>query len=265
MAKINPATKQVEEAKDPTVQEMLDNYSEYKENSQLSTSKFSDEVQERLPDHAEIKEGNLTVPSPKRERNSDGQPINYSFTDLRRKIIKALAENPEKSQVQISKDLDTSDTSITYARKAFGFLLDDPVLFDAFVLTGRTYYSDESDESEKSEESGWSDRSHKEIVNDHYGENDNEDVVDKALKEVDKESEYNEDDSLDPCGTTMSDAYSTSGDSANTSESTSHVRTSHNTKADGFSPEQLTTVLEGLFLQGETDLVQEIVTELMEE
>jgi DNA-binding Lrp family transcriptional regulator len=258
LAKINPATKQVEEAKDPTVQEMLDNYGEYKENSQLSTNKFSDEVQERLPDHAEIKKGNLTVPSPKRERNSDGQPINYSFTDLRRKIIKALAENPDKSQLQISKDLDISDTSISYAKKGFGFLLDDPVLFDAFVLTGRTYYSDESEESEESEDSGWSDRSHKEIVNDHYGEND--DIVDKALKEVE-----DEDNSPESCGTTMTDAYSTSEDSADTSEQDSRVRTSHNTKADGFSPEQLTTVLDGLFLQGETDLVQEIITEMMEE
>jgi len=143
MVKYNPATKAAERAEDlnggkeeessesDIVSQMLENYEEY----ETHRSRPQTDVVERLPDHAEMKDGKLWVPDP--ETAYDFNRNRMSLTELRRRVLLMALENPDATNVEVADIVGCSNSLVSRTKTVFGFLLDDPYLLDAFVYKGQ--------------------------------------------------------------------------------------------------------------------------------
>ena len=143
MAKYNPASKasrnskeaDEEDSDEPTtsadVEEMLDQYREYKEQTESSATKS--EAVDRLPERAFMERGKLWVPD-----EEDGRDTTKAgLTEQRKEILRVQAEHPSKSQTELSRMVSVSQSYFSKAIRLFGFLIEDPLLYEAFVLDGR--------------------------------------------------------------------------------------------------------------------------------
>lgn len=116
------------------VKEMIDKFEEIKANTESTLSKT--EAYDRLPSHVEVKDGELSLP-PETPGSDRPEGQRQSITDLRREILTTKAEYPDESNTEISRRVDCSPTYVDATLRRWSFLLDDPYLYEAFVLQGR--------------------------------------------------------------------------------------------------------------------------------
>lgn len=108
---------------DNTTEELiktLDNFEERKNRPET--------VEHLLPNHAHVRDGELEA----RNIATSDKEIAY-LTDKRKRILKEAKRNPERTQVEISKAVNTSDTHVSRTLQTFGFLIEDDRLYEAFM------------------------------------------------------------------------------------------------------------------------------------
>lgn len=110
------------------VSEMLDKFEEIKEERERSLSPV--DVVDRLPDYASWDGNKLKVNIENRSWNTEGKQFT-GLTSKKKKILRAL--NDGMSATEIDRQGIASQSYTSRTKKGFGFLLDDPMLFDAFV------------------------------------------------------------------------------------------------------------------------------------
>ena len=127
-----------EEDSTEEVDELLDKFEEIKEERERSLSPV--DVVDRLPDYATWDGNELRVNIENRTWNSSGAKY-AGLTTKRKKILRAL--NDGKSPGDIVQDGIAAQSYISRTRKTFNFVLNDPMVFDAFVAralkTSREY------------------------------------------------------------------------------------------------------------------------------
>lgn len=106
-----------------SVDEMMEKFDEIMEQREQSLKPH--EVTDQLPAGARIEDGNLVKNDSRPERDTIG------FTPKRRKVIKCINEG--MSPKEISKQDIASHAHISRTKREFGFLLENPMLYDAFV------------------------------------------------------------------------------------------------------------------------------------
>jgi len=107
----------------PTVEQMLENLDELKEKRSRSLRPY--DVVDQLPTMAKYEDGELKVTV-----NRDWEKV-ISLTPLRRKILSCLERGMSPQDV-VKQDI-ASQGYVAKTKNDFGFLLDNPALYDAFV------------------------------------------------------------------------------------------------------------------------------------
>lgn len=115
------------------VDEMLELFGEIKEEGQTFSKP---KAYQYLPDHVQVEDGELKL-LPKANADTRQEAQEQTLTNLRRKILKQKYNNPTKAVVDIAMDVDCSPSHVTATLDRWHFLIDHPVLFEAFVLRGR--------------------------------------------------------------------------------------------------------------------------------
>ena len=110
------------------VSEMLDKFEEIKEQRERSLSPV--DVVDHLPSFTTWDGNRLKINIENRPWNTEGA-ITMGLTTKKKKILRALADG--MSPCEIVSDGIASDSYIAKTRKGFNFLLEDPMLYDAFV------------------------------------------------------------------------------------------------------------------------------------
>jgi hypothetical protein len=117
-----------EDKTDEEIDELIEKFEEIKEEKERSLSPV--DVVDRIPEHASWNGNKLKVNIENRTWNTSGQK-RMSLTSKSKKILRAL--NDGKSASQIDREGVASQSYAGKVKRAFGFLLSDPMLFDAFV------------------------------------------------------------------------------------------------------------------------------------
>ena len=117
-----------ESEEDGEVSEMLDKFEEIKEQRERSLSPA--DVVDRLPDYASWDGNKLKVNIENRAWNTEDKK-HTGLTSKKKKILRALKDGMTPTEVDRQGIASQSYTSRT--KRGFGFLLSDPMLFDAFV------------------------------------------------------------------------------------------------------------------------------------
>ena len=141
MAKINPANKareamgcQSKESAGITVEEMMSNYEKYKET--CSRAENSADYIDRLPDGVEFDYDRWEVFVPDARQVYDSMKVRMYLTDLRKDVLIEHAKDPDATQRDIADRAGCSISVVSRSINNFKPLLEDPELFEAFVLTG---------------------------------------------------------------------------------------------------------------------------------
>jgi len=108
---------------EPTVEQMLENLDELKEKRSRSLRPY--DVVDQLPTMAKYEDGELKVAV-----NRQWEKV-ISLTPLRRKILSCLEKGMEQQEI-VNRDI-ASQGYVAKTKNDFGFLLDNPALYDAFV------------------------------------------------------------------------------------------------------------------------------------
>jgi len=117
-----------ESEEDGDVSEMLDKFEEIKEQKERSLSPV--DVVDRLPSFATWDGNKLKINIENRPWNTEGA-VTMGLTTKKKRILRALHDG--MSSGEIASEGIASDSYIAKTRKGFNFLLEDPMLFDAFV------------------------------------------------------------------------------------------------------------------------------------
>lgn len=120
-----------ESSDDTTVVEMLEKYEEIKNSTDEKISET--EAYEHLPQEAVVVDGRLRIPDDRDSSESDFQFL----TEARKKILRAYAESPDCSNAELARRADLSQSFVSRTLSNWDWLLQDPFLFEAFVLEGR--------------------------------------------------------------------------------------------------------------------------------
>ena len=117
-----------ESEKNGEVSEMLDKFEKIKEERERSLSPV--DVVDRLPNFATWNGNKLKINIENRPWNTEGA-ITMGLTTKKKKILRAINDGMSPGEI-VSEGI-ASDSYITKTRKGFNFLLEDPMLYDAFV------------------------------------------------------------------------------------------------------------------------------------
>ena len=117
-----------ESEEDGEVSEMLDKFEEIKEQRERSLSPV--DVVDRLPDYASWDGNKLKVNIENRSWNTEDKQF-MGLTSKKKKILRAL--NDGMTPTEVDRQGIASQSYVSRTKKGFGFLLSDPMLFDAFV------------------------------------------------------------------------------------------------------------------------------------
>jgi len=114
------------DGEEPSIEEMMENYEKYREMCDRSLSPH--DVKDYLPAGVWY-DGNKLWVNTSDNPNTDAEKT--SLTSKRRKIIRYL--NDGYTQMEVEEKNIASQSYAYNTKKLFGFLLDNPLLYDAFV------------------------------------------------------------------------------------------------------------------------------------
>ena len=116
------------------VEQMMSNYEDYREQTDQTASPSS--VVPDLPDKFVYEDGKLFT-TDKYSKNSKGGDSRISLTEIRKEALMAKVENPDATLQEVAESVGCSGSVVSRAITHFGELLEEPKLFEAFVLEGR--------------------------------------------------------------------------------------------------------------------------------
>lgn len=119
---------ETEDKSNEETDELLEKFEEIRDSRTRSLSPF--DVVDRLPEYAEWNGNKLKVNIENRPWNTDKQKTT-SLTPKAKKILRAVDDGSSPSEIQ--EEGIASQSYAVRVRRSFRFILDDPMLFDAFV------------------------------------------------------------------------------------------------------------------------------------
>ena len=124
----------INESEEETVNQMLQTYKDIKEDIEGSLNPF--DVVDHLPHYAEWTGEKLVVDADKVDYNFGNTTSTVSLTQKKKKVLKKIVEE-DYGDKEISEDGVASISYVQVTKAAFGFLIENPLLYEAFVQ-GRT-------------------------------------------------------------------------------------------------------------------------------